>query len=152
MRFRVAFLIVPVLAVFTTGCGRGTDPALANRPKTFPVSGAVSYKGKPFEGAQINFVPAASGSPAAYAVSQADGKFTLSTFGSGDGAPAGTYKVTVTRKTVETILNPKDPSAPPQGSKEVSLLPDKYGKVSTTPIEVTISEGGKKGVPLDLVD
>ena len=152
---RRRFLAVTVAALAATamaGCGDSHDKWTDGRPKTVSVEGIVTYNGKPVAGAQINFVPGSPSDSAAYAVSQADGKFALTTFQTGDGAPPGSYKVTVNKKSVETTPNPNDPSGPPLGSKEVSFLPEKYGSVSTTMIEVDVPETGTKDVILELKD
>jgi len=151
MRIHFSVLVAALMAL-VTGCNQGKDRWAAKRPQTVPVSGIVMYKGEPVEKAQINFVPASATDSAAYAISKADGKFTLSTFETGDGAPPGSYQVTVNKKSVETIPNPNDPSGPPQGSKEVSYLPQKYGSLSTTTIEITVPESGTKDVVIELND
>ena len=89
-------LLVPILGLaFVFGCG-GSD----GRKPTFKVSGSINSGGKPLAGAMLTLHPLDSkaeectlGFPRA--TSQADGKFTMSTYGEADGAPAGQYAVTV---------------------------------------------------------
>src|SRR5437773_1893607 len=73
-----------------------------NRPNpgrpVFPVRGQVLLDGKPLAGVVIVFHPTTEwgfdeGRPRAE--TGADGRFTVSTYGTGDGAPAGDYKVTI---------------------------------------------------------
>lgn len=149
---KMAFAAILSMVV-ASGCGGGaSDKWTQDRPKTVPVTGVLTYKGQPVEGAQINFIPASAGESAAYATSEKDGSFKLTTFVAGDGAAPGSYKVTVNKRTVETILNPKDPNGPPQGVKETSHLPEKYGKSTTSNLQVDVTENGVNGLVLDLTD
>jgi hypothetical protein len=59
----------------------------------FPVSGTVTRKGSPVEGVAVTFVPEGS-SPSAVGVTDASGKYMLTTRAKDDGATAGKYKVT----------------------------------------------------------
>jgi hypothetical protein len=85
-----------ILLVLLGGCrGPGAD-----RPPTFPVSGQVFYHDKPAAGARVQLN--AAGGPLApqrwcpHAEVGADGSFRLTTFRTGDGAPAGTHALTLT--------------------------------------------------------
>lgn len=152
LNHKVAFAAILSMVV-ASGCGGGADDKWTqDRPKTVPVTGVVTYKGSPVEGAQINFIPASPSESAAYATTQADGSFELTTFVQGDGAAPGSYKVTVNKRTVETILNAQDPNGPPQGVKETSHLPEKYGKSTSTDLQFDVTESGLKGVSLELKD
>ncbi len=94
-------LLCGSLVLVVWGCGG--EPT----PPTVPVNGSVFYSGKPVVGATITFSPTTLGNGAfvAFAVTQADGRFTLRTALDGstdkDGAVAGKYVVTV----VKTALN-----------------------------------------------
>src|SRR5262245_1990400 len=78
------------------GCGSDA------KPKTFPVKGVLTHKGKqgeqPAAGALVVFHPVGIQVHEAnrpMATVRSDGTFALSTFGREDGAPAGEYYVTV---------------------------------------------------------
>jgi hypothetical protein len=60
------------------------------------VSGLITYDGKPVEAATVAFVPEGEGR-AASGMTDADGKFQLTTLKPGDGARPGRYKVTVSK-------------------------------------------------------
>lgn len=152
LNHKITFAAVLSMVV-AAGCGGASDDKWSqDRPKTVPVTGVVTYKGSPVEGAQINFVPASPTDSAAYATTQGDGSFQLTTFDTGDGAVPGSYKVTVNKRTVETIPNAQDPNGPPQGVKETSHLPEKYGKSTSTDLQFDVTESGLKGVTLELKD
>ena len=75
-----------------TSCG--TDDGLGKR---YPVSGTVTYNGKPLEKGKISFVPEDPKNVGASGAIE-NGSYTLSTGGQDDGARAGKYKVTITAK------------------------------------------------------
>lgn len=76
------------------GCS-GDDNAVS-RASTHAVRGSVLLPGgKPLTGGTIHFVPRALGAAGATGRIHDDGTFRLSTYGDGDGAVAGGYKVRV---------------------------------------------------------
>jgi hypothetical protein len=80
-----------VLLPFLAGCGSG-------RLATYPVKGKVLVDGEPAQGVHVAFYPKDTGGHSPYIPSgQTDenGEFVLSTFITGDGAPAGEYDVTL---------------------------------------------------------
>lgn len=75
------------------GCGGGS----VSVPNTVPASGTVLLKGKPTAGVTVKFLPQFDMGAIRWepnAVTDKDGKFTLSTGADGNGAPPGEYKVT----------------------------------------------------------
>jgi hypothetical protein len=81
-------LVLPAMV----GCGAETPV------QSHPVSGQVFYAGKPAAGVRVYFVPVSApmmpdipSNPRA--VTDSEGRFKLSTFGNGDGAPEGGYQV-----------------------------------------------------------
>ena len=87
----------PLIAVV---CGFALLPGCSSgepeRPPTFPVTGTVTMKGKALENARVIFVPLRGGAPAS-GITDKDGKYSLTTFSSGDGAQAGGYGVKVAK-------------------------------------------------------
>jgi hypothetical protein len=75
-------------------CGGDDDFGLGRR---FPVSGSVTYNGKPLEKGQINFLPDDSKGVGATGLIE-NGSYVMSTVSDKDGARAGKYKVTVVVK------------------------------------------------------
>lgn len=84
-------------AVFLlAGCG----PAVEERPPLHPVQGMLKVNGQPAEGAMIVLHPLDGQSfdsrgSRPRATVNADGTFELTTYQSGDGAPAGDYHVSI---------------------------------------------------------
>lgn len=69
--------------------------------KRYPVSGTVTYNGKPLESGSINFVPEAVGGRGAVGEIK-NGAYTLTTQTPGDGAFPGKYSVTVVALAIDT--------------------------------------------------
>jgi hypothetical protein len=91
----VASLLAAGLALALNGCRDSSD----DRPVTFPVSGRVLQDGKPAAGARVLLTAQADPSLVRlcpHAEVANDGSFRLTTFRTGDGAPAGQYTLTLT--------------------------------------------------------
>jgi hypothetical protein len=91
---RILTRLLPAVALLAAGgCDRGPEQV-----PVYPVSGQVIYDGKPAAKVQVYLfptsapmVPTIPSNP--HGVTGPDGRFTLSTFGPGDGAPEGGYQV-----------------------------------------------------------
>lgn len=111
-RFALMCLVVPPLMY---GCSSSNVELLP----TYQVSGKVTHEAKPLSNAIVTFHPDAKGlvegNPSA--ITDNEGRYELSTFEQGDGAPQGKYKV--------TIYWPE--SVPPGGLKGgADFPPDKF--------------------------
>ena len=78
----------------------GCDSTPPGRVRVRPAGGIVLFRGKPLAGANVVFQPADPGGygkdvPRPTARTGADGRFSLMTYGAADGAPAGSYRVSV---------------------------------------------------------
>jgi hypothetical protein len=125
---RTAFAAA-TLASMAFGCGSSEPPT----PPTIPVRGKVTYQGQPVPKGTVTYQPA-SGRPASGEI-QPDGTYQLSTFGSKDGAVAGTYKIII-------IANSGDPSKMPSTPGYVppkDLVPKKYSSLDTSGLEMIVS-------------
>ncbi len=135
-----------------TGCGT----AAPERPRTVPVTGTVTYRGKPVEGAVVSLL-ADKVPQAATGTTSSAGRFQLSTFDDRDGAVPGSHRATVVKLVPELQQQPgedadaytsrvfgKDPGK--------STLPAKYASVRTTPLTPEIKADGPNELQLDLVD
>jgi hypothetical protein len=121
----LAALLLPIAA--GSGCG-GAPEAAAKLATTVPVSGKVTYKGKPLTHGTVDFEPDAGRD--AHGAIGPDGGYTLTTFNQGDGAVAGTHRVSISG------LNKKD-------------LPLKYHAPSSSAIELEVS-ADTSDYPIDL--
>ncbi|MBX7165786.1 MAG: hypothetical protein K1X74_05505 [Pirellulales bacterium] len=120
------------------GCNRENN---ATAPiDLYPVRGNVTYRGRPTPGAVIYFHPVDNSPyPRPHAELDAEGGFQLSTFRLHDGAPAGTYRVTVSWKVLpegaSEYLNAEDRD---EGDEQ---LPKRYLHAGSTPWEITVQPG-----------
>ncbi len=134
----IVVAVATVFAAAVVGCGKG-------RPKTVPVTGTVTFDGKPVEGASVAFYPAEGGRPAT-GTTDAQGKFTLTTFESGDGALPGSYNVTVMKvsggeATADEDSDTEETLMGDMGSEGESLLPPKYANVKSSGLTVEVKAG-----------
>lgn len=131
-------LLAPVMAALLIGPIAGCSESL-DRPKTFPVAGKVTYKGQPVPKGTITFQP--DQGQASVGEIQPDGAYRLSTFGEGDGAVPGHYRVYVISNTADPNLMP---GSSPGWKPPKDLVPAKYGKAETSGLETTVSEDKKE--------
>src|SRR5262245_41415792 len=92
MRWLLTAAYVAGLGLCAAGCGSD------GRKPVFPVSGKVTWDGRPARGATVVFHPVTDNGPDAVRPRgkvNADGSLEVTTYAAKDGAPAGEYKLTV---------------------------------------------------------
>jgi hypothetical protein len=94
-KLAVSTLVTVGLAL--TGCSNSL------RPPTYPVTGTVTFQGKPVAGAVITFVPTGEEGEAASAISDSEGKYALTTWEAGDGARPGEYRVKISKQEAAAV-------------------------------------------------
>ena len=129
-RWSVPLVLVAVLGM---SCSDGRRPV-------FPVQGKVLFEGEPTPGAMVIFHPVNDPDPRPprpIARVGADGTFKPTTYGTGDGAPAGTYDMTVTwiADVDNQNVSKEDYREPKNG------VPDKYAKPDTSGLRIEIKKG-----------
>lgn len=128
----VRLTLVAVAVCAAAGCGRG-------RKAVYPVQGSlVDSEGKPIAGATVFFCPVENyfdnhDKPGGF--SDKDGKFTLTTYDNGDGAPAGDYVVTVEWRVPGGDVPRKKAQPFPD------RLKGKFSDPSNSPLRATIAKG-----------
>jgi hypothetical protein len=142
------FLLVAGLGLGLNGCS--TD---SNLPPIYQVTGIVTLKGQPVEGAVVVFtpLPGADSAPltrGGQAQTDADGKFSIeSTFDQGIttqlGLPAGEYRVTVIK--MQAPPGPPSLNRPPK-----NVLPAEFAAVESTPLSATIKADGPNDLKISL--
>lgn len=123
MRMSLLSLAVVLLAL---GCG--------SRYKTAPVSGTITYKGKPVEHGTVTFYPRSGEAPASGPIGRG-GEFILTTDRPNDGAIPGKHKVTV-----RAYGNTADVSVAANPAKD-QAVPSKYADAGTTTLSVDVIDG-----------
>lgn len=120
------------ISLMAGGCSRSRRPEL---PETFPVTGVVSIEGKPLPGATVMFNPAGGNGHGSIALTDASGRYKLTTFKPGDGVVPGDYKVAITK--IELGGSGSDsPVAVAPDPKNV--LSAKYADDSTSGLTATV--------------
>jgi hypothetical protein len=121
-----------VAAAFLQGCGEKKPDG--PRVPTFPVVGQLLVDGKPPDFLAVNLEPQFDKPgviPASAAFTDKDGKFAVSTFETGDGAPPGKYKLTFQWGQIN-LLNGQ------YGGPD--KLKGRYKKVADSKHEVTVTD------------
>ena len=149
---RMRSLVALTLLALLTGCS--SKPEL---PARFPVTGTVTMGGRPVEGARIVFIPTTPGLNAASAISDKDGKYSLTTFEAGDGAQPGSYGIKVAKYDSKPGAAPPPTDAAPVSYEDESKLqfapdekptpqarnslPKKFDSPITSKLTHTVPEG-----------
>ena len=114
----------------------------SDRPQLAPVSGVVLLDGAPVEGAAVMFVPVAGGRPA-QGLTDAQGKFQLTTFNDKDGAILGEHKVGVTKVKVTGVTETADGlsgTIDPANVQETWIVPQKYSQPDTSGLTANVEK------------
>ncbi len=92
---RIIFAVLPL--VFLSGCPAPSGIKASGQLPVYPVVGQVTLDGVPIRNARIAFHPLDPNRVPVrpVAISRGDGTYTLSTYGTSDGAPLQEYTITV---------------------------------------------------------
>ncbi len=160
-RRSLMILAVPALLAMAS-CGG--DDGLGKR---YPVSGKVTYNGKPLEKGSISFISEDMKNNVGATGTIAEGSYTLSTGGNNDGAQVGKYKVTITsledfaakaQADFQKDAGRENPKLPPQYSAKAaaatkSLIPVGYGDPRSTTLKAEVkAESNTFDFPLSDVE
>jgi hypothetical protein len=136
---RSSFLTLTVVVI--GGLATGCDSTPEGRLRVYDAYGKVMVDGKPAEGAKVVLYGATPdlqgpGTVAPYGVVDANGQFELTSYDLNDGAPAGSYQVSIfwpepiPAGADEEMYQPKD------------LLKDRYANPEKSGITAEVPEGG----------
>ncbi|SFI53124.1 carboxypeptidase-like regulatory domain-containing protein [Planctomicrobium piriforme] len=123
-------LLVLLLIATLSGCGRSKPEG----PSLYPVTGTVTFKGKPLPKANIVFIPLGKGQMAAGRTDD-NGQFAVTYSDGRPGAVAGTHRVEI--RTGGEILDPEGRIV----SEFKEFLPEKYHSNSQLSAEVAANQG-----------
>lgn len=134
--YRFQFLTA-CLILIAVGCSSGGE-------NTYPVSGKVTFQGKPVTQGQVIFYPGSGRS--ALGVINSDGIYSLTTSENSDGAIPGTYRVTIdATKTIGGQPEPKSLEEELSGvgqrmdsSRLLRLVPKKYSRRETSTLKAEV--------------
>jgi hypothetical protein len=119
-------LVALVGTLSVVGCGR-RDMS--------PVTGRVTHEGRPVAAAVVQFIP--SRGPMSAATTDADGRFRLRTFGTGDGALTGTHTVVVV-PWVGAMDEPEKRPVVERSPPERADIPPVYRQAHTSPLVAAV--------------
>jgi hypothetical protein len=136
---RIPSLLAIAAMALLAGC--------AKSDARYPVYGQVLSGDKPVAEAMIVFHPqfeTPPGQPKPLGITDAEGKFQLTTLQANDGASPGDYRITVE-------LRQERPSGEEITRDGPNLLPGKYARSETTPLQFTVTSG-RNEMPALVVD
>lgn len=142
---------ITLLLAALMGCGGGAEGS-AKKVKTYKVTGTVKLLGQPVSNAMVGFAPKEK-QPFAMGRTDLEGKYTLTTYSTGDGAAPGAYGITVIKMDDQPETGPSEAlhgdaafksshnasSAKSKASKG-ALISDIYNSANTTPLSFKVEE------------
>ncbi|MHB8897521.1 MAG: carboxypeptidase-like regulatory domain-containing protein [Thermoguttaceae bacterium] len=147
-----------------SGCGGDSSDV-----GTVKADGVVTLDGSPVEGATVTFAPKAKEGRAATGLTDASGKFSLTTVQAGDGAMPGSYDVVVSkmvggtsqvtaRTQEEYYAEVKKRQGAPGGGEKPGAdasaakneLPEKYSVKERSGLTADVAAGAENSFKLDL--
>jgi hypothetical protein len=134
-----------IVVMSSLGCGSGVKP-----PALHPVSGKVTFDGKPVPGAMLVFIPANEdpqkpSNERSAGKTDDEGTYEL-TWGIDEvaGSPAGKFKVFITAfKAVDENFDNEE--------KPPSLIPEKYNSPVSSGLTAEVKEGDENVINFELV-
>ena len=129
-----SLLALAMLMASGAGCGP-TDPDQAN---ILPVSGKVTYKGKPVPKGTVTFH--SDGGRMATGEIKEDGSYSLTTAQPGDGAVAGHHRVSIVANEGDPTLMPSSPGY----VRPKNLVPPKYNQPDQSGLEANVTAESKE--------
>jgi hypothetical protein len=138
------------VVLLVVGCGPAVDP---NRPKTYPVTGTVTYNGQPVSDAMVTFI---GGERGAIGRTDESGQIQMTTFEAGDGALPGNYKVMISKTVLEGVPDEMgegaSPGEEPAMGEQKDLLPAKYKDANESGLTAEVGEGLPNEFHFELTD
>jgi len=147
MRFSLLCLLSVVWSFILVGCG-------PSRPELGTVTGQVTFDGKLVPEGTVRFFPA-YGRPAR-GVLDAQGRYELTTFETGDGALVGTHEVSIEACTVEggapkfssmeeEIAYYSDRSREPARPARIKwIVPERFAHAKSSNLSATVQSGANE--------
>ena len=146
------------IALTALGCASRKSPP----QPVYPVTGVVTYQGRPVAGADVTFFNAEQGR-SAFGRTDDQGKYRLTTFSSNDGAVAGKHVVTVVKPPPPVAAAPQpnvesteyvppglgESTEPPPPKSD---FPEKYGKPESSGLVAMVHADAPNEFDLKLTD
>ena len=130
------------LCAIVCGCSKGPKKP-ADLPKLNPTTATVTYDdGTPVDGATVALLASQTGGRTwnLTGVTDAAGQVTFKTDGNWDGAPAGEYRVIVTKE-VSEVEEPTEVGGSVTTKSITRMVDQKYNLPNTSGLTATIKDG-----------
>jgi hypothetical protein len=139
LRCLAAVLLVTFACAFAAGCSSNTHTPV------YPVQGQILLNGKPLSEAIVTFHPQgnAPAEPLPSAHTDAEGRFKLTSFATGDGAPEGNYAISLVCFRTHPIRKGFEGDA-------TNIVPARYANASTSRLTATVVRGPNELPPLQV--
>lgn len=151
---RSCVLAIALVALTLGGCSKNSG-----RPKVYPVSGTVKFKGEPVANANIVFLPEGSSPRNPAGTTDAQGNFKLTSYDTNDGAVAGDYIVIIVPGASTDGKKPEERTAQdlinlgPGGKIEgQAIFPPKYSDKKTSGLQRSVVAGDANNFNFDLTE
>ncbi|QDV70147.1 hypothetical protein Poly24_38660 [Rosistilla carotiformis] len=142
---RRLFCVASMLVLLAAGCDGG--PPLAD---VYPASGRVLLDGKPVEGVSVSLLPEAGVSGrGGFALTDANGAFTVTSVEGQDGVQPGKYKV-LFQKLAQPDGSPIPPGASAADVGAENILPPAYNSPEMCTMFADIQAGTNPEMEFDL--
>lgn len=142
MKMRHGGSLLIVCCLVLAGC----EAVPEHQKGTVPVKGSVTLNGSPVPGATVTFLAPKDGRSAS-AVTDAQGRYALTTFRRGDGALPGDYNVIVMKFEVVTGEPTGKKYVPVQENPEPkNQLPGRYARPGKSGLKATVTADAKANV------
>jgi len=137
-------LAITIVSLATiSACGKS-----GGRVKVYPAQGKVLVRDRPAEGATVVFYRIgdvkAPGIPAPNGTTDSQGVYNLSTYGAGDGAPEGEYKVCI------TWPEPLPPNVRESAEGPKDRLGGRYSDPQKSKLTAKVEKGGGEIPPFEI--
>lgn len=136
----LTFLVAIIGGVTVTACSRPAGPVC------YPVAGRLTFKGQPVAEAMVVLHRVdgdVEGHQKPMAYTGGDGTFQLTTIKHNDGAPPGTYIITVELRAPKTVGEETVRSGP-------NLLPAQYAKPKSSKLKCSVVAGDNRIPTIEL--
>lgn len=143
MRCFAGWVAVLLSVEVLSGCGSGGGP------DTVKVTGIVTYNGAPVSDASVTFTPE-KGRPAT-GITDAAGKFSLTTFAKDDGAVPGMHKVTIAPNASQIPPMPGTPEAAASAAGKPPF-PPRYANLEQSGFSAEVKNSGENNFTFSMSD
>ena len=142
MNMRHGVILVLASCLYLTGC----EAVPEHQKGTIPATGIVTFSGSPVAGATVTFLALKQGRSAS-AITDAQGRYALTTFRRGDGALPGDYNVIVMKFDAVTGDTTGKKYVPAQEVPEPkNQLPARYAQPGKSGLKATVTADAKANV------